>query len=78
MKIKVFMLLIAAIVVSMFTNFAAATPPTIDIALPFDIAPIIAAVLALAVVVLIAVAGPKISLQFGKKALRSIGGIFKG
>ena len=55
-----------------------ADDPEITIAMPFDLAPIITSVMAIAVLVLILVAGPKISLQFGKTALRSIGNIFKG
>lgn len=53
-----------------------ADPPEIEVALPFDLAPIITAVLGLAVLVLILTAGPRISLKFGKKALRTIGNIF--
>ncbi len=53
-------------------------PPDIELGLPFDVAPIIAGVLALAVTVMILIAGPRISLQFGATALRKIGGIFRG
>ena len=50
--------------------------PEITVELPFDLAPIIASVLALAVLVLILVSGPRISLKFAKRALRAIGNIF--
>lgn len=53
-----------------------ADDPEITVELPFDLAPIITAVLGLAVLVLILVSGPKISLQFAKKAIRAIGNIF--
>lgn len=79
---KFFKTFVVGIVAFMFcfaTDIASAAQPqvpTIDIELPFDLAPIIAAVMALAVLVLILISGPRISLQFAKRALRAIGNIF--
>lgn len=74
-------LLMTFMVLMMFASSKAhaqvgADPPDIEVALPFDLAPIITAVLGLAVLVLILTAGPRISLRFAKKALRTIGNIF--
>jgi len=60
-----------------FAQTGIGDPPEIEVALPFEAGPIIAAVLALAVTIMILVAGPRISLQFGMTALRKIGGIFR-
>jgi divalent metal cation (Fe/Co/Zn/Cd) transporter len=75
MKLKTLFVAACLFVVAFFAGNAAATP-VIDVALPFDPAPIVTAVLALAVTVLIVVAGPKISMKFGRKAIRAIGNIF--
>lgn len=59
--------------------FAQAEPtdPEISVEMPFDAAPVITAVLAIAVTVLILIAGPKLSIMAGKTVLRKIGGILK-
>lgn len=79
-KIRAWWLLVIGVLVAASEPVLAQTQvdPEIAIDLPFDAAPIIAAVLALAVTVMILVAGPRISLDFGRRALKSIGGIFRG
>lgn len=54
-----------------------AEDPEIEIAVPFDIAPVVATALSVAVLVMITMAGPKISLQFGKRILRMIGNFLR-
>ena len=79
-RFRNFVLLILGVLVMASDPVLAQVPtdPEIAVDLPFDMAPIIAAVLSLAVAVMILVAGPRISLQFGATALRKIGGIFRG
>jgi hypothetical protein len=80
-KIRNYVLLILGILMAVGEPVMAQTgvgdPPEIEVALPFDAAALVASVLALAVTVIILVAGPRISLQFGMTAIRKIGGILR-
>lgn len=77
-KIK-WWLIIGFLSITSYSALAQVTtdPPEVEFEIPFDFAAVIAGVLALAVVVLLTTAGPKISLQFGKKALKMAAGIFR-
>ena len=66
-------------IISVFTLGARAQvmpEPEILVELPFDPAPFIASVLALAVVVMLLIAGPKISLMFGSRIISKVGRLF--
>lgn len=62
---------------SLVAGVASATPPAFNIELPFSPATVITAVSAIGVVILFALAAPKIAFGMGKSLISAVGRIFK-